>query len=141
MNSIEIRQEIEEKLKDLYRITDAYVPLSAQGRFSEYDNAKEAVVDMINDYIIVGEEIEKQRREYDELKLKYEKLQEEIQNVSNDLYTLPDLDTDNREDELSIISDNIIQQINDGIKETCEKLEELADEDWKPEIKSKKKKK
>jgi hypothetical protein len=63
MTSAEIRWEIEEKLRDLYRITDMYVPLSQQGRFSDYDNAKEAVTDMMNDYILVGERAEELEEE------------------------------------------------------------------------------
>ena len=85
MTTSEIIQEIEEKLNDLYRIADLYVPLSAQGRFSDYDNAKEGILDFMNEYTLLLEgydTIEEEKQEA-EKSLKY--IREDLEDIISDV--------------------------------------------------------
>ena len=85
MTTNEIIQEIEEKLNDLYRIADLYVPLSAQGRFSDYDNAKEGILDFMNEYTLLLESydtIEEEKQEA-EKSLKY--IREDLEEIVRDI--------------------------------------------------------
>lgn len=135
----ELTAEIDDKLKDLYRISDHYVPISAQGRFSEYDSAKEAIQELADMFIAQQEDIEK----YEELQTKYHKLQEAIAEVSSDLEDVVEIDTEVTDGQGNvIISSGIADSINTDVNDAIKQLDKLSDADWEyeyPKTKQKRK--
>lgn len=137
METWELRQDIEDKLKDLYRISDHYIPLSQQARFSDYDNAKTAIQEMV-DMFIANADIEDK---LEELQKKYSALQEAIAEVSNELYAVGEIDTTDIDAEGCVkVSAVYIEGIDKDIASTAKKLEEMAGEDWDPDKKPAKQK-
>lgn len=122
MTTNEIATEIEDKLKTLYRITDHYVPLSQQGRFSEYDSAKEAIQELADRFIWQQEDVEKYKDIIEEVK-------DKVHEISDDMEAIDDIgdDADTDEDGNYIISQLVVKNLNADIAAAVKMLDKLYD--------------
>ena len=79
-----MKTDTENILKDLFRITDHYLPLSQQGRFSEYDNAKEQLQEQINDLLYIAEEEETVKNRLETIRGDIQKVKELLEDFLED---------------------------------------------------------
>jgi len=131
----EIQYDANEKLKEVCRIAEFYLPIGQQQRFGEWDSAKEALQDIIDEYVRLHEEMD----EYELLQKKYSALQNELKLLSDELYAIDEIDTSEPDEERCVkISVMYAKSIDKDIATIASKLEDMSDEDWEPYKKKKK---
>lgn len=106
----EMKTDVENILKDLFRITDRYVPLSQQGRFSEYDNAKEQLQEQLDTLLYIAEDEDKIRGRIDTIK-------DDIQEVKKLLEDITEIgdSSDTDEEGNYIVSKGVLDDANKDI--------------------------
>jgi len=117
-----MKTDTENILKDLFRITDHYLPLSQQGRFSEYDNAKEQLQEQINDLLYIAEEEET-------VKNRLETIRGDIQKVKELLEDITEIGDDGDTDEEGnyIVSKLVLDDVNKDIDKAVTMLGKIED--------------
>ena len=118
----EMKTDVENILKDLFRITDMYVPLSQQGRFSEYDNAKEQLQEQLDTLLSIAEDGGKIRGRIDTIK-------DDIQEVKELLEDITEIGDDGDADEEGnyIVSKMVLDDANKDIDKAVTMLGKIED--------------
>lgn len=114
---IEQAQQADEKVKELFRICDTYIPVSMQARFTEYDQLRQDICGMIEDYWKGVDEFREMEEKVDELEKWKEQATEALGGIWSQLHTFRNYiaDTEDRGNDLGVWDEEI------------EKLVELAD--------------